>query len=148
MGRYGTLIRGITKPTYSSSINRKKSIYYMAPSSPQISLESVSAILMLTMERQSRQPRMPRATSTRLYLYSLTHLRILLVNLFIFRESPMACVIRFAQHSYTELYPQGRYLPAFASYIYDQNQVAKVAGKPTINLKSVLIGNGITDVST
>ncbi|THG99560.1 hypothetical protein EW026_g2810 [Hermanssonia centrifuga] len=42
----------------------------------------------------------------------------------------------------------GRYLPAFASYIHDQNQVAKAAGRPTINLTSVLIGNGITDIST
>lgn len=43
---------------------------------------------------------------------------------------------------------QGRYLPAFASYIYDQNQIAKTAGLATINLTSVLIGNGITDIST
>ncbi|GJE84749.1 peptidase S10, serine carboxypeptidase [Phanerochaete sordida] len=42
----------------------------------------------------------------------------------------------------------GRYLPAFASYIHDQNQLAKSKGLSTINLKSVLIGNGITDVST
>ncbi|EKM59597.1 uncharacterized protein PHACADRAFT_250197 [Phanerochaete carnosa HHB-10118-sp] len=42
----------------------------------------------------------------------------------------------------------GRYLPAFASYIYDQNQLAKAKGLSTINMKSVLIGNGITDVST
>lgn len=42
----------------------------------------------------------------------------------------------------------GRYLPAFASYIFDKNQIAKQAGQPTINLTSVLIGNGITDIST
>ncbi|KIP09855.1 hypothetical protein PHLGIDRAFT_34220 [Phlebiopsis gigantea 11061_1 CR5-6] len=42
----------------------------------------------------------------------------------------------------------GRYLPTFASYIHDQNQIAKSKGLSTINLKSVLIGNGITDVST
>ncbi|KAJ3532250.1 hypothetical protein NM688_g7451 [Phlebia brevispora] len=42
----------------------------------------------------------------------------------------------------------GRYLPAFGSYIYDQNQIAKAAGRHTINLKSILIGNGITDIST
>lgn len=42
----------------------------------------------------------------------------------------------------------GRYLPAFASYIYDQNQLAKSKGLSTINLQSVLIGNGITDIST
>ncbi|TCD70476.1 hypothetical protein EIP91_003237 [Steccherinum ochraceum] len=42
----------------------------------------------------------------------------------------------------------GRYLPSFASYIYDQNQVAKNEGRSTLNLQSVLIGNGITDIST
>ncbi|KAI0775431.1 Alpha/Beta hydrolase protein [Irpex lacteus] len=31
---------------------------------------------------------------------------------------------------------------------YDQNQMAKAAGRSTINLTSVLIGNGITDIST
>ncbi|EMD41002.1 hypothetical protein CERSUDRAFT_121599 [Gelatoporia subvermispora B] len=42
----------------------------------------------------------------------------------------------------------GRYLPAFASYIVDQNQVAIAEGREPLNLKSVLIGNGITDIST
>ncbi|KAI0079724.1 peptidase S10, serine carboxypeptidase [Panus rudis PR-1116 ss-1] len=42
----------------------------------------------------------------------------------------------------------GRYIPSFASYIYDQNQLAAAQGHPTINLQSVLIGNGITDIST
>ncbi|KII96001.1 hypothetical protein PLICRDRAFT_170587 [Plicaturopsis crispa FD-325 SS-3] len=42
----------------------------------------------------------------------------------------------------------GRYLPVFASEIYDQNQVALKEGRPTLNLQSVLIGNGITDIST
>ena len=36
----------------------------------------------------------------------------------------------------------------FASEIIDRNQVAIQEGHPTINLKSVLIGNGITDIST
>ncbi len=36
----------------------------------------------------------------------------------------------------------------FASEIYDQNQIAKADGRPTLNLQSVLIGNGITDIST
>ena len=40
---------------------------------------------------------------------------------------------------------QGRYLPAFASYVYDQNQVAKEEGRDTLNLTSVLIGNGVVD---
>ncbi|KAG6916576.1 hypothetical protein DXG01_006347 [Tephrocybe rancida] len=42
----------------------------------------------------------------------------------------------------------GRYLPVFASEIYDQNQVAIREGRAPLNLKSVLIGNGITDIST
>lgn len=36
----------------------------------------------------------------------------------------------------------------FASEIYDQNKIAAAEGRPVINLTSVLIGNGITDVST
>lgn len=43
---------------------------------------------------------------------------------------------------------QGRYLPVFASEIYDQNQLAEKDGRSTLNLKSVIIGNGLTDVST
>lgn len=43
---------------------------------------------------------------------------------------------------------KGRYLPIFASEIYDQNEIAKAEGRPTINLQSILIGNGITDIST
>ncbi|KAI0829364.1 peptidase S10 serine carboxypeptidase [Trametes gibbosa] len=42
----------------------------------------------------------------------------------------------------------GRYLPTFASYVYDENQVAKAEGRDTLNLTSVIIGNGITDIST
>jgi hypothetical protein len=34
------------------------------------------------------------------------------------------------------------------SEIYNQNQRAKVEGRPTINLQSVLISNGITGIST
>ncbi|KAG8775314.1 hypothetical protein FRC12_001556 [Ceratobasidium sp. 428] len=39
----------------------------------------------------------------------------------------------------------GRYLPVFASEIMDQNKRAEVGGFVPINLKSVLIGNGMTD---
>ncbi|KAJ7614602.1 peptidase S10 serine carboxypeptidase [Mycena polygramma] len=42
----------------------------------------------------------------------------------------------------------GRYLPVFASEIYDQNQLAIKDGSQTLNLQSVIIGNGITDIST
>lgn len=42
----------------------------------------------------------------------------------------------------------GRYLPVFASEIFDQNFVAKSEGRSIINLQSIIIGNGITDIST
>ncbi|KAJ7481666.1 Alpha/Beta hydrolase protein [Mycena latifolia] len=42
----------------------------------------------------------------------------------------------------------GRYLPVFASEIYDQNQRALAEGRAPLNLQSVIIGNGITDIST
>ncbi|KAI0736660.1 peptidase S10 serine carboxypeptidase [Fomitopsis betulina] len=42
----------------------------------------------------------------------------------------------------------GKYLPVFASYIHDQNRIMNAAGRDVINLQSVLIGNGITDIST
>ncbi|KAF9500185.1 alpha/beta-hydrolase [Pleurotus eryngii] len=42
----------------------------------------------------------------------------------------------------------GRYLPIFASEIHDENAIAVKEGRPTINLQSVIIGNGITDIST
>ncbi|KZS95430.1 peptidase S10, serine carboxypeptidase [Sistotremastrum niveocremeum HHB9708] len=40
----------------------------------------------------------------------------------------------------------GRYLPVFGSAIYDQNTQLVAAGLEPINLKSVMIGNGWTDV--
>ncbi|TRM62404.1 Alpha/Beta hydrolase protein [Schizophyllum amplum] len=39
----------------------------------------------------------------------------------------------------------GRYLPVFASAIYDQNTALVQAGMTPVNLTSVMIGNGITD---
>lgn len=42
----------------------------------------------------------------------------------------------------------GRYLPVFASEIYDNNQVALAQNREVVNLQSILIGNGITDIST
>ncbi|EKM77056.1 hypothetical protein AGABI1DRAFT_77834 [Agaricus bisporus var. burnettii JB137-S8] len=41
----------------------------------------------------------------------------------------------------------GRYLPIFASAVYDQNEVRIGAGLPPINLTSVMIGNGLTDTT-
>ena len=41
---------------------------------------------------------------------------------------------------------QGRYLPLFASAISDGNLNLKKHGKTEINLQSVMIGNGITDL--
>ncbi|KAE9394304.1 alpha/beta-hydrolase [Gymnopus androsaceus JB14] len=42
----------------------------------------------------------------------------------------------------------GRYLPLFASAVYDQNRALVDAGMTPINLTSVMIGNGITDFET
>ncbi|KAJ7850096.1 serine carboxypeptidase [Mycena leptocephala] len=42
----------------------------------------------------------------------------------------------------------GRYLPVFAAAVYDQNTRLVKAGIPPINLTSVMIGNGMTDVHT
>ncbi|KAJ7113114.1 serine carboxypeptidase [Mycena epipterygia] len=42
----------------------------------------------------------------------------------------------------------GRYLPLFAAAVYDQNPRLVKAGLPPINLTSVMIGNGMTDVPT
>ncbi|KAI0772248.1 serine carboxypeptidase [Irpex lacteus] len=42
----------------------------------------------------------------------------------------------------------GRYIPAFASYIHDQNAKLVSAGVAPINLKSIMIGNGCSDDST
>ncbi|KAJ7050430.1 serine carboxypeptidase [Mycena amicta] len=39
----------------------------------------------------------------------------------------------------------GRYVPVFAAEVYDQNARLAAAGYTPINLKSVMIGNGITD---
>ncbi|KAJ7314831.1 serine carboxypeptidase [Mycena albidolilacea] len=40
----------------------------------------------------------------------------------------------------------GRYLPVFAAAVYDQNPRLIKAGMPPVNLTSVMIGNGMTDV--
>ncbi|KAJ7189724.1 serine carboxypeptidase [Mycena pura] len=40
----------------------------------------------------------------------------------------------------------GRYLPVYAAAVYDQNPLLIEAGIPPINLTSVMIGNGMTDV--
>ena len=42
----------------------------------------------------------------------------------------------------------GRYLPVFASAVYDSNAVAIAEGRVPINLQSVIIGNGISDFVT
>lgn len=43
---------------------------------------------------------------------------------------------------------QGRYLPVFASAVYDAIAKAVAEERTPINLKSVLIGNGLTDAPT
>ncbi|KAI6046470.1 Alpha/Beta hydrolase protein [Pisolithus marmoratus] len=42
----------------------------------------------------------------------------------------------------------GRYLPVFASEVYGRNLIAIAEGRGVINLQSVLIVNGVTDIST
>ncbi|KAI0777169.1 serine carboxypeptidase [Trametes elegans] len=42
----------------------------------------------------------------------------------------------------------GRYIPVFASTIYDQNSALVEAGVTPINLTSVMLGNGCTDFAT
>jgi carboxypeptidase C (cathepsin A) len=42
----------------------------------------------------------------------------------------------------------GRYIPLFAGTIVDENRKAVAGGHTPINLKSVLIGNGLTDEIT
>ncbi|RXW15110.1 hypothetical protein EST38_g10743 [Candolleomyces aberdarensis] len=42
----------------------------------------------------------------------------------------------------------GRYIPVFAAYVHDQNQMLEEAGLTPINLASVMIGNGLTDFYT
>ncbi|KAF5353368.1 hypothetical protein D9756_007864 [Leucocoprinus leucothites] len=42
----------------------------------------------------------------------------------------------------------GRYVPVFASEVYDQNTRLVESGLTPINLQSVMIGNGITDFAT
>ena len=41
---------------------------------------------------------------------------------------------------------QGRYIPLFASAVFDGNKALVAEGKTPINLQSVMIGNGITDL--
>jgi hypothetical protein len=57
--------------------------------------------------------------------------------------------IELLYHWTTHSLKQGRYLPVFASEIYDQNELAKADGRKdaVINMKSVLIGNGNTRVT-
>ncbi|EIN13164.1 serine carboxypeptidase [Punctularia strigosozonata HHB-11173 SS5] len=42
----------------------------------------------------------------------------------------------------------GRYIPVFASAVYDQNALLVEAGLTPINLTSIMIGNGVTDFYT
>ena len=43
---------------------------------------------------------------------------------------------------------KGRYIPVYASAVYEQNNALKAAGMEPINLKSMMIGHGMTDLST
>ena len=69
------------------------------------------------------------------------------------RDAPSTCpeshtaYVHLASKPYLKLTLvslQGRYLPVFASAVYDSNARAKAENRTEINLKSVLIGNGLT----
>jgi carboxypeptidase C (cathepsin A) len=42
----------------------------------------------------------------------------------------------------------GRYVPVFAAAVWDQNSELVKAGIEPINLTSIMLGNGMTDVET
>lgn len=48
-------------------------------------------------------------------------------------------------HLISSHFCQGRYLPVYAAEIYHQNMLLVKAGLTSINLQSVMIGNGLTD---
>ena len=73
-----------------------------------------------------------------------------------FKEKFGDSYVRGSRYSYIRLIPNldrdffiagesyaGRYAPLFADYIVVKNQEAELKGKPKINLKGVLIGNGL-----
>ena len=112
-------------------------------------IASVLVSLTLIMEKRSKQPKRHPRTSTPLFRFSSRHSRGFLEDHSISQENPTRFVystVSFVK-SLTK-FIKGRYLPVFASEIIDRNGVAIREGRPTINLKSVVIGNGITDIST
>ena len=149
MARSGILIHGLRKRTSFSWINRN---VFLLLDTLRLTVSSIALVLvspMLIMGKQSKQLRRQPKTFTPLFQSSSRHLRGSLEEHSISQENPTRFVhfsVSFFK-SLTQFY-KGRYLPVFASVIIDQNQVAILERRPTINLKSVLIGNGITDIST
>lgn len=113
-------------------------------------LQCWSRVLLRRPRRNHRDDRGRRQEYPCLYLHLLRDI----FPIFGPRSASLRRILRgtvqkFSARTLIEGNPsQGRYLPVFASEIYDQNQVALRQGRPTINLQSVLIGNGITDIST
>ena len=149
---FGILTLGTTRQISSFSTSRKCA--FCSPKSPLYSLVvvSVSDIRTQITARQWKPQRMRLGTSMPSSASSLRHSRSSQVALFISPESLTGYGIALNTFSTVaellSLCVKGRYLPVFASYIHDQNRAARSKGLSTINLKSVLIGNGITDVST
>ena len=148
MARSGILIHGLRKRTSFSWINRN---VFLLLDTLKLTVSSIALVLvspMLIMGKQSKQLRRQPKTFTLLFRSSSRHLRGSLEEHSISQENPTRFVhFSVSFKSLTQFY-KGRYLPVFASVIIDRNQVAVREGRPTINLKSVLIGNGITDIST
>lgn len=148
MARSGILIHGLRKQMSSSWINRNDFLLLDALKL-NVSIASVLVSPTLITGKRSKQPKRQPRTSTPLLRSSSRHSRSSLEDHSISRENPTGFVY-FSASSIKSLtrYIKGRYLPVFASEIIDRNQVAIREGRPTINLTSVLIGNGITDIST
>lgn len=149
MARSGILIHGPQKQMSFSWINRND---FLLLDTLKLSVSSIVSVLvspMLIMGKRSKQLKRQPITSTHLFQSSSRHSRSSLEDHSISQENPTGFVY-FSVSSIKSLtrFIKGRYLPVFASEIIDRNQVAIREGRPTINLKSVLIGNGITDIST
>ena len=118
----------------------------------KLNVSSIALVLVsptLIMEKRSIQLKRQPRTSTLLFRSSSRHSRVSLEDHSISQENPtgFVCSTVYSIKSLT-YFIKGRYLPVFAGEIIDRNQVAVREGRPTINLKSVVIGNGITDIST
>jgi Serine carboxypeptidase len=149
MARSGILIHGLAKQMSFSWINRND---FLLLDTLKLNFSSIASALVsptLIMGKESKQLKRQPETSTPLFRSSSRHSKGSLEDHSISQENPTRFVYSTVSpiKSLTQ-FIKGRYLPVFASEIIDRNQVALREGRPTINLKSILIGNGITDIST